>query len=596
MKNKKSVSKKVVRTIKVIREQREDRSQIRTFAELIGAGGQNDDWLVNNFSDDAEVWQNSWALTGRVRDLFRCDPHYQSIRESLWANIFGSEGTLLRMQVKETEDRVIHTAEEKAIEAYEKRRNMVQEWLATKQGRKFKAQTVLAVTGHNGTRKAYVKVGQPDIFANVLIERKWKEWQRREYCDLRGTRNYQTMRQLRLISAVRDGDFFIRMIKNPTVNKFGFTLQMINAEWVDRFYSCTLNNGNVIRMGIEYEMSSWGLGKPVAYHFINRLPRDWMSGAYAGGHSTSYGGSGVHTRVAANEIIHYARAVDADSTRPAPWVASTIQPTRQLQQAMISEVIAWRASACKTGWLSSDIVPEGGFIGENPDPTKAVGIKLKPGGIYGLPYGVKHEDSNPTHPNANVEEFRKAMVRNITAGVPGGNYSTVANDYEAINYSAGRLQRLDSNENYMVLQTFDTDYAEEIIFENLLEMMLMTGELPLPFAKFDKFNNKTFSGRRWQGVDPVKDYTASALAVANKFSSRTRECASRGLDFGEVLEELAAEGMMIESYGMKTETTVETPGVVSQVANQPDDVEDTPPAKPKAKKAKHSPRTLSLTD
>lgn len=593
---KKKNSLKGVRTVKVIRQQRNEPSSVRTFAELIGAGGQNDDWLINNFSDDAEVWQNSWALTGRVRDLFRCDPLYQSIREQLWANIFGADGTLLRMQIKETEDRVIHTDEEKAIRAYEDRRNVVKEWLAFKEGMDYKAQTVLAITGLNGSRKASVKVGQPDIFANLLIERKWKEWQRREYCDLRGTRNYQTIRQLRLISAVRDGDFFIRMVKDPKVNKFGFTLQIINAEWVDRFYSCTLNNGNVIRMGIEYEMSSWGLGKPVAYHFIKRLPRDWMSGAYAGGRSSSYGGSGVHDRVPADQIIHYARAVDADSTRPAPWVASTIQPTRQLQQAMVSEVIAWRASACKTGWLSSDIVPEGGFIGDNPDPTKAVGIKLKPGGIYGLPYGVKHEDSNPTHPNANVEDFRKAMIRNITAGVPGANYSTVANDYEAINYSAGRLQRLDSNENYMVLQVFDTDYAEVIVFENWLEMALMTGEVPLPLSKFEKFNQKIFSGRRWQGVDPVKDYTASALAVANKFSSRTRECASRGLDFEEVLHELATEEMLIDSYGLKTETTVETPGVVSQVANEPDNADDpAKPTPPKGKKGKGR-RTLALTD
>lgn len=565
------------------RKPKAEPEQRRSFAELIGQGGQNSDWLLSNFGDDAEVWQNAWALTSRVRDLFRCNPLYQAYRETLWANVFGAEGIMLRMRIKETEDRVIHTPEEKFLREYEERKNRTLEFLASRDGREFKARTMVHVLGNNGTRKASVQIGEPDVFANVLIERKWKEWQRREFCDLRGTRNYQTIRQLRLISAVRDGDFFIRMVKDPKVNKFGFALQLINAEWCDRFYSTTLNNGNVIRMGIEYGMSSWGIGKPVAYHFIKRQPRDWQGGAYAGGHS-SYGGSGVHDTIPAEKIIHYARAVDADSTRPAPWVASTIQSSRQLDQAMIAETIAWRAAACKTGWLESDVVPEGGYVGDDlPDATGIKGLITKAGGIIGLPNGVRYKEGNPTHPNANVTEFRMASIQNSCGGMPAANYSTMANDYGAINFSAGRLQRLDTNETNMILQTFDIDYAETIIFEAWLEMSLQTGEIPLPLAKFEKFNNKVFSGRRWQGVDPVKDNTASALAVANKFSSRTRECAARGVDFEEVLEELATEEMLIEQYGMKSETTVETPVALAPQDDVTDPLSDPPPPK-KAKR------------
>ena len=192
-----------------------------------------------------------------------------------------------------------------------------------------------------------------------------------------------------------------------------------------------------------------------------------------------------------------------------------------------------------------------------------------------------YKDSDPRHPNANVEEFRKASLRDGCAGMPGANYSTMANDYEAINFSAGRLQRLDTNETNMLLQEFDIAYAEQPIFEAWLEMALTTGAIPLPLAKFDKFNNKTFTGRRWQGVDDVKENTADALAVANKFTSRTRVCAGRGRDFEEVLFELAEEEMLISSFGLKTETTAENPTPPAPEDDE-DDAEEEPEEEPKA--------------
>lgn len=539
----------------------------RGYREVASVGGGiNADWPVSYISEDSDLWQNAWALTSRVRDLFRSNPLYQSYRETLWANVFGSDGLLLRMRVKETEDRVIHTPREKAaIQREEDRRNRVFEYVASRDGLEFKRRAFLHITGNNGNRVAQVKVGDPDVFANVLIEEKWKEWQRKEFCDVRQTRNYGTIRQLRLISAVRDGDFFIRMVRGKSVNKFGFALQMVNAEWVDRWFNTTLPNGNQVRMGIEYQFTAWGLGKVVAYYFIKRQPDDWMfsiPGAF------NFSSGTMHDRVPAEEIIHYFRAVDADGTRPAPWVASTIPSSRQLDQAMLAEVVAWRAAACKTGWLYSDIVPEGGASGLDIDPRSGLPKQpLTPGDIAALPYGVKFQPNDPTHPNANVEEFRKAEVRQIAAGMVGADYSTLANDYEAINYSAGRLQSSGTNEKFKMLQQFDIDYAENVIFENWLDMALTFGAIPLPLAKLDKFNRKVFQGHRWGGVDEVKDATAGALRVANKFSSRTRECAAEGLDFEEVLFELAEEEMLIESFGMTSVTTVETPGVASQTSN-----------------------------
>jgi lambda family phage portal protein len=544
------------------------------------------DWPVSGATEDAEMWANSWALVARVRDLFRTNPLYIAYRETLWANLFGSEGIMLRSTVKEQEDRVIHTPEEeRAIRYFEDRRNRVLEWCATKEGVEFKRQAFLNVreaSGNNGSRKerqATVKVGDPDIYARMRIESAWAEWQRKEFCDVRGTRSYRTIRQLRAISAVRDGDIFIRMIKSPGVNKFGFSLQLINGEFVDRFFNATLDNGNVVRMGIEYAWSPWGLGKVAAYHFIKRQERDWQFGSPGFFGYSKQGASTLHDRVPADEIIHYARAVDADATRPAPWVATTVPKARQLDQYELAEVIAAREQAKKIGYLYSDIVPEGGVDAANlPDPRTCLSGKPAPGQYWGLPFGVKVGQLDPTHPNGNFEAFRKAMLRSNVAGMPGANYSTMANDYEAINFSAGRLQRLDSNELWKVLQEFDIEYAETVIFENWLEMALMSQAIPLPFSKRAKFDSKKFQGRRWSGVDEIKEVTAAALRVANHFSSDQRECADKGLDFEDLLFEQAEANMLKEQFGINPLKTVQDPAAETATPDETDDATEPTPA------------------
>jgi len=405
-----------------------------------------------------------------------------------------------------------------------------------------------------------IKIGMPDVFANQLIEDKWREWQRAEFCDLRGRRTYNTLRQLRLISAVRDGDFFIRKIRSPRVNKFGFTLQLINAEWCDRWLNGVMPNGNVVRMGIEYQQTAWGMGPPVFFHFLKRQKNDWQF-SMPGSMGITAGGD-MHDSIPASEIIHYARPVDADSTRPAPWVAATIPKARHLDQYEISEVVAAREQACKTGWLYSDVMPEGGNAGVTIDPASGLPVSaLSPGETHALPWGVKYQANDPTHPNGNFESFRKGMLRSTTAGMPGADYNVLANDLENINFSAGRLGRLDTNEQTRLLQRFDIDIAERPIFEAWLEMALITGAIPLPLGKIGKFNQPHFRGRRWKQVDEVKEVTAGALRVANQMSTRTREIEDTNSDedFEDIIFKLAEEEMLLAQLGLSSRMTVQPP-------------------------------------
>lgn len=536
--SKKPKSKRVVKASK---------SSARAYHQVTAQGGQNNDWVLRALGEDADVKQNIFALRARSRDLFRVNTYCQKYREELWANVFGEHGIMLRSRVKETEDRVVHTPDEKAaLEIYERRVNRVREWAATKTGQRIRR---MVMTREDDRGQAKVIAGQLDVYANQRIESAWADWKKAQYCDARGRRDYTCLQQLRLLSAARDGDLFVRLVRDRKVNKFGFTLQMLNSEWVDHWLNTELPNGNVIRMGIEYEMHPWGVGKPVAFYFIRRHPRDWE---FEGGNMFGFISGLTHDRIDAAEIIHYARFLDIDSTRPAPWSVAVIPKTRQLDAYELAEVIAARVSACKMGWFYSDLIPEGGTMTGTIDPTRMNGrnIAMEPGSYQGLDYGVKVQESNPTHPNGNFDLFRKGMLRSWCAGMPGANYNIIANDAEGVSYSTGRIFSLDDRELWKLLQRFDINTAERPIFENFLEMALITGAIPLPLAKFAKFNQPHFSGRRWVWVDPKADSVANREQLLMGLTSRSRLCDDAGVDFDDVLFELAEEEMLIEELGL----------------------------------------------
>lgn len=515
---------------------------VRAYKEVASVGGVNSDWAVNALSEDSDIWQNIFLLRQRSRDLFRTDVYFQKYTEELWANVFGFNGYSMRLNIKETEDRVVYASAEKAFrEGYLRRRERVREWMSQRS----------LVARHpsvsNGSRQsATVQMGDFDLYAIDLIERAWKEWQRREYCTAAGRLNYKEVRHVRLLSAARDGDFFIRHIRDPKINKFGYSQQLINSEWCDFYLNTTLRNGNEIRMGIERD--KWG--RPLNYYFIKRQPMDWQ---YSIPGAFNYSSAEGHEIIPASEIIHYARYRDGDSTRPAPWSASVIPKSRHLDKYEEAEVVSARVAACKMGFFQSTLIPEGGtIVGEQPDPTKAATLEAEPGSFQGLPWGVEAREFNPTHPSQNFPAFRKEMLRAWCAGMPGANYNIIGNDLEGVNYSSGRLGMLDERELWKLIQDFDIDVAEVPTFEAFLEMALMTGAIPLPMAKFDKFNKPVIRGRRWAWVDPLKEVQASAMQVANKFTSRTRviEDSDVDADFEEILLEQAEEEMMAEELGM----------------------------------------------
>lgn len=554
---------------------------------------QNPDWPVNGVSVEADLYRNAPDLLEFSRSLSRENPLVIAYRGEVKTNVFGPQGIRCRMQIKETEDRVIGSDEEKAfLRARDQRYDRVNAWLKSK-GRQPIIQERVFEEKRGG--KMTIKAGQPDVFANQYFERAFLDWQSKEHCTVSGRLTYRQSRHQRMWACIRDGEHFIRLIRNTQKGwKYGFKIQHINAEWCDRGLCIPESKGwedekgakhgvgNPIRYGIEYDKDT-GL-EPVAFWFIKADPALWSSRNPTG---IAQHGKKAHIRYPANEIIHYAMFEDdAEITRPAPWLTPVMNTARQGAKWMEAAVVSARSGACATLVFEADLDgPDGVAVADTViKELNERALKLVPGGSLAIPPGVRAKVLQPAYPNQNVSDFRNENVREFCSGLPGASAPVISGNFAQINFSAGKLERLSITGGWQMLQEFDIETAERIIFREWQKMALTVQAVKLPLAKFEKFNKAHFQGRRWSGVDVVKEGNAAAAAVENKFTTRTAViesgiCGEAG-DFEETVFKLAEEEMILESLGMSTATTAATGS--QQPADDEDEEEDPKTKKPEA--------------
>ena len=101
-------------------------------------------------------------------------------------------------------------------------------------------------------------------------------------------------------------------------------------------------------------------------------------------------------------------------------------------------------------------------------------------------------------------------------------------------------------------QRFLIEHVAEPIYREWLKTSIISGALPFPINRFDKFANAAeFRGRGYQWVDPSKEVRASIDALNNGFISYSDVQMQYGRDPEEVFSSLQSDKDMAERYGIK---------------------------------------------
>lgn len=416
-------------------------------------------------------------------------------------------------------------------------------------GRRFLSLVAANVVGR-ANPKLQVRVmrpaqrGKPQELAkstNDAVEIHWERWGRTADISGRHKSLYSLLRTA-VKGAARDGEALIRKVRSRSL-PYGLGLQLLEADRLDETMNARLQNGNVIRQGVELD----GSLRAIAYYVKTSHPGE-----------TGFipGRPGIE-RIPAEEMIHLFLPERAEQVRGYTWMHAIIIRGSVIHRFEEAAVVAAEIGASKVAALqrAEDATDA---IGQMADGQvgNAMHLNVEAGELFELPPGYTLNSWNPEYPHANFDSFLKACLRGLAAGLDVAAHN-LTGDMTDVNYSSARIAELAERETWMVLQDWLIDTLVMPVYEEWLAIALLQGQITFPsgdalFAdKLDTIRNASrFQGRRWAWVDPSKEADAQEKLLANKLTSRTRIAAEQGLEIDDILDELAQEATMIEAAGL----------------------------------------------
>lgn len=311
-----------------------------------------------------------------------------------------------------------------------------------------------------------------------------------------------------------------------------------------------------VTSGIEYGKR----GEPVAYYISKHHPGDINSFRTLQDNAIE--------RVPAFDdygrplVIHRFTRKRPGQSRGVPLLAPVMESLYNLGEYQEAIRVYARLNACIALWIEVqnpyDNEPIGGV---GPTVDRGSGEQqgteyLEPGIIKRLAPGEKPHQYTPGQPQANHEMYVKMCLQEIGGGC-GFPYEFTTHDWTKTTYTSGRMSLLD------VWTLFDNEQNalngdfNQIAYELLVEEMVLRGHLPelkgWPDTRAEWCRCRWIApGRQW--VDPVKDATASKMAIEQGLDTRADILASQGRDIDEVLAQLSFEKRLMESLGLTVET------------------------------------------
>jgi lambda family phage portal protein len=415
----------------------------------------------------------------------------------------------------------------------------------------------------------------PDNLANDAIEGAWAAFSRPEYFTTSGNLSRLMFEQLAVRTLARDGEFLFELVRGAD-NPFRFTVRPINPDYLDEDKNMVQRDGTLVRLGVQKTAA----GKPVAYWLRTWNPGDEIG--WAGGRRQS-------VPIDATRVRHVFIPDDFELSRGVPWIHAGAARLKMLAGYEEGALEAARSAACKHEYLlekPSENAPPPEYSGDATDSDGNPLADIEPGMRERLPAGLEPFLIDPSYPHAEHRPFIQATLMGVAAGL-NMSYSALTGDLTQANYSSIRAGLLPERDMWMVLQRFFIDMVERPIFEAWLEMALLAGAVrqkggsALPAAKFAKFNQPVFQGRRWPWVDPLKDQQANETALRNSLSTHSKIVEEQGGDFEELCRQIQRDRETAARYGIDIEP-VPLPGQPGkEPMPEPDDDEPSAPPKPR---------------
>ncbi|MEC8917807.1 MAG: phage portal protein [Pseudomonadota bacterium] len=419
-------------------------------------------------------------------------------------------------------------------------------------------QNVIGPRGIQLMSKATNADGTADVKTRRMVERSFKQWAKRGNCDVTGQYDFVTFLWLWVETMARDGEVMVRIVRNWS-NRWGFAVQILEADRLDTTLNTWLDNGNRVRMGVEID--EWE--RPVAY---------WLKYDHPG---DAYRTPGVpaYQRILASECRLTFDPWRPHQSRGFTWTHAGAADLHHIDEYSSAELVAAEKGSKITGIYQQNaefLDPPDPEDPENDDQGVIV-EHLEAGDSPLLPYGIEFVPYDNKHPSTNFAPFNKAAARRIAAAF-GPSYNRLAHDLEGVSFSSLRSGELDERDFYQCAQQFAIAQLLEWVGDEWLRSSVLHGAVAIAPRHYHRLAELTWLPRGWDWVDPKKDSEAAKLSLETFTDSVSDIARRKGRDPDELFEQIAEDRKRFAAAGLADpygKTTTKEAGNA-----RPDDTDD----------------------
>lgn len=384
------------------------------------------------------------------------------------------------------------------------------------------------------------------------IEYVFKQWMKRENCDVTETQSFLELCNMTVRRLVIDGGiFFIKVHSEDKAIPFQLQAREV-TDLEESFTRAHGKAGNHVFDGVEVNK----YGKRIAYHIRNVSPDGWSTGDAM--------------RIEAKRVIPLWQKNYPSQIREITPMCVAINRIEDNEDFIDTVSLKEKILACFAVFIKRQMpVMPGGGLGRNQRdaPTSLGKRSITPGVIQELQPGDDVQAVVPNGQASNAREMVGMLTRFVSAG-QGLSYEAVSRDMSQVNYSSARQTMGEDKKTYQRMQRFLVEHFLDVVYEEVVIAAVTSGVLSIPdfWTHKEKYLNHSWTMPGWSWIDPVKEVNANKTAIESGQDTLAAVCASRGGDWQDTLrqraKELKLQKELEQEFGISFEKGGEAYGTV----------------------------------
>lgn len=341
------------------------------------------------------------------------------------------------------------------------------------------------------------------------------------WCDITGQLTFYEQQELCFRSALESGDAFALLpIERIADEPFGTKVQLIEADRV-----CNPDNkpdNDTTAAGIEVDAR----GRALRFHVADRHPGAYLIG---GNNWTTIEAFGART--GRRNILHLTTRLRPGQRRGVPYLATVIEPLKQLGTYTDAEITAAVISGMFTVFVKKEAEhsplsqPVAGTA-PAPGTTASDEVNLEAGAMVDLAPGEDIALANPMRPNAGFDPFVMAILRQIGVALELP-FELLIKHFTA-SYSASRAAMLEAWRFYRRRRAWLTAQFCQPVYEAVLWEAVANGRLRAPGFLRDPLIRAAYCRAQWIGdapgaLNPMDEARAAEKRIEIGISSISKE-------------------------------------------------------------------------